>query len=279
MLSYRHGFHAGNHADVLKHGICAFIARYLLRKDTPVLFLDTHAGAGRYDLQAPEAEKTGEFRAGIGRLMPEAADAPELLTDYLAQVRSLNADDSLRIYPGSPSLIMALMRPQDRALFYELHPSDEARLSQFVSGRRRVRVEKADGLRNLIAHMPPPERRALCLIDPSYEIKTDYALVATAVSQAWKKFPGGTYVWWYPVIDRTRVRAMEVAMRAAGLRKTYRVEFCMEPDTAERGMTGSGLFIVNPPYTLPAAVDAALPWLVEKLGAQGPTQAGWLFPE
>lgn len=279
MLSYRHGFHAGNHADVLKHGVCAFVARYMAQKDAPVFFLDTHAGAGLYDLESPEAEKTGEYRDGIARLLPHAGEAPELLQDYLAQVRSFNPDGRLRTYPGSPSLITALMREQDRAAFYELHPADVERLAELTWGLRRVRVEKSDGIRSLIAQMPPPERRALCLIDPSYEIKTDYALITAAVTRTWKKFPGGIYIWWYPVIDRSRVQAMEVAMRAAGLRKTYRMELCMAPDTPERGMTGSGLFIINPPYTLPDAATAALPWLAEKLGASGPVTAGWLLPE
>ena len=279
MLSYRHAFHAGNHADVLKHGVSAFIARYMTQKDAPVFFLDTHAGAGLYDLTTPEAEKTGEFRAGIGRLMPHAAEAPELLRDYLSLVGSANPQGGLRTYPGSPSLILSMMREQDRAVFHELHPADEASLAGLTRHRRRVHVEKSDGLRGLIAQLPPPERRALCLVDPSYEIKTDYALVAAAIAQAYKKFPGGLYIWWYPVIERSRVHAMEVAMRAAGLRKTYRVELCMVPDTPERGMTGSGLFIVNPPFVLPDAATAALPWLAEKLGAEGPVSAGWLLPE
>ncbi|MGE0666791.1 MAG: 23S rRNA (adenine(2030)-N(6))-methyltransferase RlmJ [Sphingomonadales bacterium] len=279
MLSYRHGFHAGNHADVLKHGVSVFVAQYLLQKDAPVLFLDTHAGAGRYDLTSAEARKTGEYQSGIGRLLSVAADAPAMLRDYLALVRSFNPDGALATYPGSPSLILAQMREQDRALFHELHPTDEALLSELVRRRRRAHAEKSDGLRGLIAHLPPPERRALCLIDPSYEIKTDYALVIAALAQAWKKFPAGVYVLWYPVIERPRVRAMEVAMISAGIRKTYRMELCMAPDTSERGMTGSGLFIVNPPYTLPEAATAALPWLAEVLGAEGPTSAGWLLPE
>jgi 23S rRNA (adenine2030-N6)-methyltransferase len=279
MLSYRHGFHAGNHADVLKHAVCAFAARYMLQKDAPVLFIDTHAGAGLYDLSSPEAGKTGEHRHGIGRLLPHAVEAPVLFQDYLALVRQMNPDGGLRTYPGSPSLIMAMKREQDRAVFHELHPTDEQRLSELVRRRHRVHVDKSDGLRGLIAHVPPPERRALCLIDPSYEIKTDYALAAAAIARAWKKFPGGLYIWWYPVIDRARVNAMEVAMRAAGIRKTYRVELCVAPDSPERGMTGSGVFIINPPFTLPDAAVTALPWLADKLGAEGPATAGWLLPE
>ncbi len=279
MLSYRHGYHAGNHADVLKHAVLAYTARYLMQKEAPVFFLDTHAGAGRYDLTTAEAEKTGEYHAGIGRLFPHRGETPELFRDYLDQLAALNPGGTLRLYPGSPWLITSMMRAQDRAVFHELHPTDEARLHEQLRHQRRARVEKSDGLKGLVAHIPPPERRALCLIDPSYEIKTDYALVAAAVARAYKKFPGGLYLWWYPVIDRVRVEAMEAAMRAAGLRKTYKVELCMTPDTPERGMTGSGVFIVNPPFTLPDAATEALPWLAERLGARGPVTASWLQPE
>ena len=279
MLSYRHGFHAGNHADVLKHALLVFIGRYLQQKDSPLLYLDTHAGAGLYDLRTPEADKTGEYRDGIGRVMPHAATAPALFADYLAMVRSFNGDDGLTAYPGSPSLINALMRSQDRAHFNELHPTDETRLADLMRRGNRVHVEKTDGLRALIAQLPPAEKRALVLVDPSYEIKTDYALVVTALARAWKKFPGGIYLVWYPVIDRARVQAMEVALRAAAMRKIYRVELCTSPDTPERGMTGSGLFIVNPPFTLPDAAADGLPWLARALGATGPVTSGWLIPE
>lgn len=279
MLSYRHGFHAGNHADVLKHAVLVFIARYLERKDAPLLFLDTHAGAGLYDLQTPEAQKTGEYREGIARIMPHAPAAPALLADYLALVASFNAPGQLTTYPGSPSLITSLMRPQDRAHFNELHPTDEDRLAGLMRRGQRVRVAKSDGLQALIAHVPPPEKRALVLVDPSYEIKTDYALVTAALARAWKRFPGGIYLVWYPVIDRPRVHAMEVALRAAGIRKVYRLELCMTPDTPERGMTGSGLFVVNPPFTLPDAAGEGLSWLATALNASGPVTSGWLIPE
>lgn len=279
MLSYRHGFHAGNHADVLKHAVFVFCARYLQRKETPLLFLDTHSGAGRYDLRTPEAEKTGEYRDGIARLMDRAAGAPQLFAGYLALVRSFNDDGALRTYPGSPALAAALKREQDRAVFHELHPADEARLADLMRRHPRIHVERSDGLRGLIAHVPPLERRGLVLIDPSYEIKTDYASVAAAIARAWKRFPRGLYLLWYPVIERPRVRAMEAALISAGIRKTYRMEFCMTPDTPERGMTGSGLFIVNPPFTLPEAAAEGLPWLAEALGAKGPAKSGWLIHE
>ncbi|MEN3950100.1 23S rRNA (adenine(2030)-N(6))-methyltransferase RlmJ [Iodidimonas sp. SYSU 1G8] len=279
MLSYRHGFHAGNHADVLKHAVLVYLARYLQQKDGALLFHDSHAGAGLYDLRAPEAEKTGEYHAGIARLLSASAETPELFRVYLEMVRALNPAGNLHAYPGSPSLILSLKRPQDRVVFHELHPADHQRLVEITRREHGVRVEKSDGLGGLIALTPPPEKRGLFLIDPSYEIKTDYAVVITAIARAWKKFPTGTYALWYPVIDRNRVRAMEVALRAAGLRKTFRIELGMAEDTQERGMTGSGLFIVNPPYTLPAAAQAALPWLRQALGAEGPSTAEWLMPE
>ena len=182
-------------------------------------------------------------------------------------------------YPGSPGLADALKRPEDRVVLYELHGTDHAALDASSKGHARTHVEKGDGLQGLIARVPPPEKRAICLIDPSYEMKTDYAIVMAALARAWKKFPTGVYLLWYPVIDRSRVQAMEVALRAARMRAVFRVELCLTPDSPERGMTGSGVFVVNPPYVLPEAAKEALPWLADKLGAEGPAVADWLIPE
>jgi 23S rRNA (adenine2030-N6)-methyltransferase len=164
-------------------------------------------------------------------------------------------------------------------VLYELHGTDHAVLAGSIEAHGRTHVEKGDGLQGLIARVPPPEKRAICLIDPSYEMKTDYALVMAALARAWKKFPTGVYLLWYPVIDRARVHAMEVAMRAAGMRAVFRVELCLAPDSPERGMTGSGVFVVNPPYILPDAASAALPWLGQRLDAHGLAVADWLIPE
>ncbi len=279
MLSYRHGFHAGNAADVLKHAVFVFVLDHLQRKAGPLLILDTHAGAGLYDLASAEAEKTGEFRDGIGRLAAGAGDAPELLAGYLSLVRARNPKGGLAVYPGSPALALAMKRRQDRLAFYELHPADHLRLTEFVGRARGVAVEKADGLKGLIAQVPPVGRRGLVLIDSSYEIKSDYDKVVAALAKAWRRFATGVYVLWYPVIERPRIDALLAAVAAAGIRRVYRLELGMAPDAPGYGMTASGVLVVNAPFTLPEAAEKALPWLAERLGARGPAVAEWLVPE
>lgn len=279
MLSYRHGFHAGNAADVLKHAVFVFVLGHLQRKAGPLLILDTHAGAGLYDLASAEAAKTGEFRDGIGRLAAGAGDAPELLAGYLALVKARNPRGPFAVYPGSPALALAMKRPQDRLAFYELHPADHARLADLAGRARGVSVERADGFKGLIAHVPPVGRRGLVLIDPSYEIKTDYDNVVVALAKAWRRFATGVYVLWYPVIERSRIDALLAAVAAAGIRKVYRLELGMAPDAPGYGMTASGMLVVNAPFTLPRAAEPALPWLTERLGARGRAVAEWLVPE
>lgn len=279
MLSYRHGFHAGNAADVLKHAVFVFTLGHLQRKAGPLLVLDTHAGAGLYDLASAEAAKTGEFREGIGRLAAGAGDAPELLAGYLALVKARNPGGGLAVYPGSPALALAMKRPQDRLAFHELHPADHRKLADLTARRRGVTVERTDGLKGLVAHLPPAERRGLALIDPSYEIKTDYDKVAAALAKAVRRFATGVYILWYPVIERPRIDALLAAVAAAGIRKVYRLELGMAPDAPGYGMTASGMLVVNPPFTLPGAAGVALPWLAERLGARGRAVAEWLVPE
>ena len=279
MLSYRHGFHAGNPADVLKHAVAVFLARYLQGKPGGVLLLDTHAGSGLYDLHGAMAEKTGEWEDGVARVLAQPGEAPELLRDWLALVRARNPGGTLSVYPGSAALFALLRRPQDRVALYELHPSDHAALTAQMRRESRVIVEKADGFAALDALLPPPERRALALIDPSYEVKTDYETVVTALAGAWRKFPTGVYALWLPVIERARTDAVLAAIVAAGLRKVFRLELCIVPDGAARGLTGSQMLVVNPPWTLPDTAAAALPWLAAALNAQGPVGSGWLVPE
>jgi 23S rRNA (adenine2030-N6)-methyltransferase len=279
MLSYRHGFHAGNHADVLKHAAYVFVLDYLQSKEAPLLLLDTHAGAGIYDLTSANSLKLREFESGVARLLKARGPVPDLVERYLELVRQANPGQELQRYPGSPMLAALLRRPQDRAVFCELHTTDHAFLAEVMDGKRRVLVLKEDGLKGLLAQVPPAEKRALVLIDPSYEIKTDYEQVASALARAWAKFPTGCYIVWYPVIERSRCQAMAASLVDAGLRKLYRVELGLVPDAPGRGMTGSGLFVVNPPYTLPAAAEAALPWLARVLDAKGPLAAEWLAEE
>jgi 23S rRNA (adenine2030-N6)-methyltransferase len=272
MLSYRHAFHAGGIADVLKHATLAFVLRHLTGKPKPLYLLDTHAGAGSYDLTSPMAARTGEFKAGIGRLL-EAAElepVPALVADYLSIVRAANEPGRLTRYPGSPAILRQLMRPEDRLELAELHGTDHAALAAGLDRVPRVRLAGEDGLAMLDARMPPPERRGLVLIDPSYEVKTEAAATVAALGKAWRRFRTGVFLLWYPVIERARTEAMLEALGRTGIQNRLRLELCHLPDAAGRGMTGSGLIVVNPPWTLQAAAAAALPWLARTLGASGP---------
>ncbi len=276
MLSYRHEYHAGSPADVLKHATFAFTLDYATRKTAPLYVLDTHAGAGAYDLSSPRALKTGEARAGIARLRDTPRPWPELLSPYLDLLATV---PSPTFYPGSPLIAKALLRAGDRLDLVELHTTDHAALEEEFRDVRGARVTRDDGLALLIARVPPAERRAVVLVDPSYEVKSDYEAVVDALAAAHHRFPTGTYLLWYPVIERPRTNALLAALAGSGVRNQYRIELCTAPDGAHRGLTGSGLVAVNPPWTLPAAAEAALPWLAERLGASGPLGAGWLVPE
>jgi 23S rRNA (adenine2030-N6)-methyltransferase len=279
MLSYRHEFHAGNAADVLKHAVLVFCLRYMQQKEGGMLLLDTHAGAGAYDLGSAKAQKTGEFHGGIEKLLAAKGPLPALLAEYLELIRTDANYAACRRYPGSPVLAAALLRRQDRAVLCELHPSDHSVLSGWARGQRGVTVRREDGFAVFRSLIPPRERRALVLIDPSYEVKTDYELVVAAVTDAWRRFQGGVYALWYPVVDRPRIDAMEAAFRAGPVKKVFRVEFATRPDTQARGMTASGIVVINPPFTLPGACDEALPWLADALGATGVQKSGWIVPE
>lgn len=270
MLSYRHAFHAGGPADVLKHAVYAFVLDYVLRKPKPVYVLDTHAGAGVYSLRSEMAEKTGEWRGGIGRLL-DMADPPELLRPYLALVGDVGRT---LVYPGSPELARRMLRPQDRLELAELHPTEHALLADRMAGQRRVRVAKADGLALLVARMPPPERRGVVMIDPSYELAGDDDAVATAMARALARFADGIFLLWYPVIERER--AERLAATLGGLRpgRSCRIELSPRPDAPGRGMTGSGIIVVNPPYTLVSAAYRSLPEITHRLNVYGFSVAG-----
>jgi 23S rRNA (adenine2030-N6)-methyltransferase len=282
MLSYRHAFHAGSPADVLKHAVFAFTLRHATRKPKPLYVLDTHAGAGGYDLHSAMALKTNEAARGILRLQGEPEPWPPLLADLHQLVLAANEGEEpgpWARYPGSPYIAQALLRPGDRLELVELHTTDHAALAELFQDEPETRVAREDGLSALVARVPPFERRAVVLIDPSYEMKTDYADVVAALAAAHLRFATGTYLLWYPVIDRLRTDALLYELSACGVRSQYRIELCTAPDEAHRGLTGSGLVVVNPPWTLPAAVEEGLPWLAERLGATGPMAAEWLVPE
>ena len=266
MLSYRHAFHAGNHADVLKHTVLIALVRYLGQKDKAFWVIDTHAGAGAYALDSAQAGKLGEFRLGIGRLW-EHAVLPPLLAVYVEQVRKMNPDGQLRHYPGSPFFARWNLREQDRLRLFELHGKDARLLAEnFRQDGRQVIVSPTDGFAGLKALLPPPSRRALVLIDPSYEEKQDYERVIVALKDALSRFAGGTYMLWYPQL--TRLEAHELPQRLkrlpvnSWLHATLRVR---EPAKDGFGMHGSGLFILNPPWTLHDALAETLPCLCEAL--------------
>lgn len=266
MLSYRHAFHAGNFADVLKHWVVVEVLNYLKQKEKPFVYIDTHAGAGLYSLNSDMAEKNAEYLNGIGKLWDN--DWLEL-KDYLTIVKHIAAQaPEVKLYPGSPALAQALLRDNDRALCFDLHSSDFALLKQSMGKDARVRVRNEDGFQGLLAALPPAERRAFVLIDPSYEIKSDYETVVDVLGKAYKKFPSATYALWYPVVDRARIHLLEQRLQSSGIKDIQLFELGLRADTAERGMTSAGMIVINPPWTLKKKLDALLPKLSVLLSDQ-----------
>lgn len=276
MLSYRHAFHAGNHADVLKHFVVTQLIQHLCQKDAPFWYIDTHAGAGRYALDSGYASKLMEYRDGIGRLW-QRDDLPAPLAAYVALVRRMNPDGELRNYPGSPWIAHALLREQDRLKLFELHSSDSQLLDQqFRSAGRRVQVQPVDGYGGLKALLPPAPRRALVLIDPAYEDKQEYRKVVEVLQDALRRFATGTYALWYPQLARHEARQLPEKLKALPLRNWLHVSLSIasadggatgtSATTGTPGMTGSGMFIINPPWTLAATLEEVMPCLVALLG-------------
>lgn len=287
MLSYRHAFHAGNYADVLKHMVWQQVLLHLNRKDKPYCLIDSHAGAGMYRLRSAESEKTSEYEQGIGKIW-QAEDLPEVVAEYVAAVRQANDGSVLLRYPGSPWFSTQALRWDDRAWFCELHPKDFPLLEQTLTDadvhRRRVKALRADGFVELVAKLPPPEKRGAVLIDPSYEIKDDYQRVIEVIAKAHKRFATGTYVLWYPVVDRRRVRQLEQALVDTGIRNIQQFELGLESDamniTYGAGMTAAGVIVINPPWTLAGQMQEALPWLSTTLaGRRGHWRSEVLVPE
>jgi 23S rRNA (adenine2030-N6)-methyltransferase len=266
MLSYRHAFHAGNHADVLKHLILVQLIRHLGQKDKPFWVIDTHAGAGAYNLDAAHARKLAEHQGGIGRLWTRP-DLPAPVADYVDLVRRCNPGERLRKYPGSPLLALWTTRGQDRLRLFELHGSDARLLRKnFRDVGKRVIVEESDGFAGLRALLPPPPRRAIALIDPSYEERQDYERVIHAVKDALSRVPGGIYAVWYPQLTRLEAHELPRRLKKLPAREwLHTVLRVRAPSGDGFGMHGSGLVVFNPPWTLHDALAAALPFLVEAL--------------
>ncbi len=277
MFSYRHAFHAGNHADVLKHTVLIATLQYLLQKDAALTVLDTHAGAGLYRLDGDYANKSGEAADGILRLaQAKESELAPVLQAYLATVRSFNQGAQLRNYPGSPFIIQSLLRVQerDKLKVFELHPTDMRSLvgniAQLEAGRQ-VAVLHEDGFEGIKKFLPPPSRRALVLCDPSYELKSDYAKVLDMAADSLKRFATGTYAVWYPIIPRPEAhdlpRRLKTMTTKAG-KSWLHVELTVKSNkTSERGgLPASGMFLINPPFNLKEQLKPAMPQLVKLLG-------------
>jgi 23S rRNA (adenine2030-N6)-methyltransferase len=282
MLAYRHAFHAGNHADVLKHLVLAEVLAYLNTKDKGWRYVDTHAGAGGYSLEGGPANKHREFEAGIGRLLPSAssrstpagrADLPPPVARYVELVRGFDAGGGgrLRQYPGSPAIAHALMRPQDQLRLFELHPTDHKILAAYLGNEAGVEVHLADGYSALKSVLPPPTRRGVVLIDPPYEIKTDYPRALGALREALARFPEGVVIVWLPQLQLLEAARLPQRLKAAAQAQARKGWLharltVARADARGFGLLGSSVFVANPPHTLFATLQPLLPWLARELG-------------
>jgi len=273
LFSYRHAFHAGNHADVLKHAMLLHILDHLGKKDTAYTLVDTHAGAGIYDLSDDWARTKAESDLGVARVWHAAADgsAPALVQRYLQAIQTYNEPGSLRWYPGSPWLALHAMRSQDRLRLFEMHPSEGEILAHNLDcldtrQQRQTELRDTDGFGGLKAFFPPPSRRGLAVIDPSYEDKQDYKRVLQTLEEGLKRFASGTYFVWYPLVQRREVEAMVKGMRKLAPNEWLHASLQVNKPSADGlGLYGSGVFVINPPYTLAASLHQALPWLNKTL--------------
>jgi 23S rRNA (adenine2030-N6)-methyltransferase len=269
MLSYRHGYHAGNFADVLKHTVLALALRALTRKPKPLLYLETHAGAGLYDLGSPQAAQNREYRGGIGRVWRQTQAIPEA-SPYLEAVRAVNPGaQDLRYYPGSPRVARRQLRPGDRMVLCELHPAEVRRLAAEFAGDRQVSVRAADGYQALSALLPPPERRGLTLIDPAFELRDETARQVAGLVGAVSRFATGCYALWYPIRLRQDVDRLHRAVVDSGIRRVLVAELCVHAEDVPLGLNGSGVLLVNPPWRLDEELGRLLPWLQDRLARQG----------
>ena len=264
MLAYRHAFHAGNHADVLKHCVLQQILMYMNQKDKPYWVIDTHAGAGMYSLASDYANTKSEYLDGVARLW-ECDDLPPVLREYMNLIQLCNNKGDWTLYPGSPEVIRRTIRSDDRMRLFELHPTDYEILQENFERDRQAKLFNSDGFASLKALLPPPTRRAVIFMDPPYEIKTDYPKVVDALEEGLARFAEGVYVIWYPILTRgDHIRLIESLGKLS--EKTLNIAMTVqEPDEKGFGMLGSGLFVINPPWTLKTTMEAVMLYLIEKL--------------
>lgn len=278
MLAYRHAFHAGNHADVLKHTVLALVLRYMNQKDKPYRLVDTHAGAGGYSLEGRYAQKKGEYEEGIARLWnldeSQLEAMPAAVADYLELVRQFNPGGDqakgqvpLEQYPGSPAIARALLRPQDQMRLFELHPTDFRILESYMAEQRGAEVKQLDGFDAIKGQLPPSSRRAVVLMDPSYEGHKDYGRVVASLRAALERFAEGVYMVWYPQVQKLEAAQLPKRLEALAPKGWLHARLTVQqPDSQGFGLAGSGVFILNPPYTLHDELLTVLPYLTEVLG-------------
>ena len=282
-MNYRHAYHAGNFADVVKHAVLARLVEYLKQKDKAFRVVDTHAGIGRYNLASTEAGKTGEWQGGIGRLFEVTLEprAAAVLQPYLDAVRAENLEGGLTRYPGSPLLVRHLLRKQDRLTAIELHSEDAGRLKTVFAGDFQTRVIELDGWLALGAHLPPKEKRGLVLIDPPFEEEGEFARLVEGLQKAHRRWPGGIYTLWYPIKDRKAISSFRTALKEAGIPKILDIAFEIRPASNEPSLDGSGLVVVNPPFTLEGELRVLLPALHKALAVGQPSRwtLDWLAGE
>ncbi len=283
-MNYRHAYHAGNFADVLKHVVLMMLVEHLKRKPAPFLYLDTHAGRGLYDLSDPQSQRSGEYKDGIGRLLAAPAGAlPPEVASYVELVRaSAGAGRSaITAYPGSPLIVARLRRPGDRLVLAENQPKEAAALRDALGRARQVSVLESDGYAALKAHLPPRENRGLVLVDPPFESDAEFDQVLGALTTAHERWPTGTVVVWYPLTQRAAPVRFRRNLRDSGLRRLLDVQLSVRPDDSAVGMPGSGLVIVNPPWQLDVRLETLLPELHRLLAPEGGggTQVEWLAGE
>ncbi|MEQ6917873.1 23S rRNA (adenine(2030)-N(6))-methyltransferase RlmJ [Halomonas aquatica] len=282
MLSYQHAYHAGNFADVHKHLTLFAVTDHLLRKKSPVTYIDTHAGRGLYPLAANETAKLQEYREGVARLWQarERLDDDTLLSDWLCAVaRVQSRETGLDHYPGSPWWLVERLRPQDRLMLFELHSGEHGHLVRQALPDN-VQCIHGDGLEGLVKRLPVPTPRLCVLVDPSYELKTEYAEVAEAVLQAMRKARHGVMLVWYPLLPAGRHLELLEGLREGGVRKVWRSELRLrEPQEGERGMIGSGMLVINPPWGLDERLGASMERILPLLGEASRHRGDWLAGE
>ncbi len=250
MLSYQHGYHAGSFADVIKHLVLTHLMDYLIKKDKPLFYLETHAGKGCYDLKHGQAQRNQEYKTGILPLWQQRNTLPEAFLPYLQTIQALNQTDNLQLYPGSPYFALHHLRAQDRIYLCEAHPQEFDALSRLAKQNKRVHFSNDDGWGALKALLPPPEKRGLIFIDPSFEIKSEYQTVPKLIDAAYQLFPQGTYCLWYPMTPSLSFQSLTQKLKAKSFEKTLNIEFYIAKQSETIGMYGTGLWIINPPYTL-----------------------------